>query len=160
MDVLINDLTLVGHRLNLKLVDHFLQILQSCVSADWNGVGSGNLHAVVLFGVVACCYLNRSVRLKVYGCKINHRCGCKADVPYIDSCVVDSLAEILEDLITCESDVTTDNDILAGKKLRKEESYLVGCVLVEIFVVDTTDIVCFKYSHFFLLFIFVFEFFY
>ena len=154
MDVLIDDLSALccGNGRYFHLVDHALEVLQTGISAHGDCHGAGDLHAVVLFRVVACRDLHGGIGLEIDGCEVDHRGGGKTYVPDVHAGVGDSAAEEVEDLGAGETHVTSHDDIFARKELRKEESYLVDCFLVEIPVVDAADVIGFECTHITLLY--------
>ena len=50
-------------------------------------------------------------------------------------------------LIRTHPAVPSDKDFVSGEKLRKEITHFVGCIAVEIHIVDAADVISVKSSH-------------
>ncbi len=149
LDILIDDLSPLvhGHRDDRLGFDHTLQFPQAAVLSDRNRLGPADLQSVVLRRIVASGDLDRRIGLVMHRSEIHHRgCG-ETKVPDVTSCVVDAFAQIFENFVAGGSYVPPYDHMVAFQQARKKESDLVYGILVEVLIVDPSDVIRFECSH-------------
>ena len=75
----------------------FLDLAETCVKTNGEGVLAGYLHAVVLGGIVGCGNLHGSLVAIVRGAEIHQRCAAEADIIHIRTGIGDAFDEIIVD---------------------------------------------------------------
>ena len=129
------------------LIDPVADLSQSCVQTHRKGILAGHLHSVVLRRIVRCRDLHRSLESVKRRSEIHHRSGAQACVIYIGTGIGDSLQKIFMNLRGRGPGIPADQHLVGRKKFRKEIAHLVGHVLVEIHIVDSSNVVSVKCSH-------------
>ena len=128
-------------------VDPGLDLAETGVQTYRKGVLAGDLHAVVFAGIVAGCYLHRSL-VAVVGCtEVHQRSAAEADVVHVGAGIGDALKQGVVNLLAGKAAVAAHQNLVGLKKLRQEITYLVSCGFVEIHSVDSADVVSVKCSH-------------
>ena len=124
-----------------------LDLAEAGVKPDGKGVLAGNLHSVVLRGIVRCGDLHGCLVAIFGGAEVHQRSAAEADVVDIRAGIGDALDQIVVHLGRGYAAVAADQHLVRFQKFRKEIAHLVGCILVEINIVDSTNVVCMKCSH-------------
>ena len=128
-------------------LDPVTDLPETCVEADRKCILPGNLHSVVFCRIVRSRDLHRSLEAIVCSTEIHHRGRAETYVIYICSGICESFEKVFVNLRRRDSGVSADKHLVCRKKFRKEETHLVGCLLVEIHVVDSPDVVCVECAH-------------
>ena len=124
-----------------------LDLAEAGVEANREGVLAGDLHSVVLRRIVRCGDLHGCLVAIFGGAEVHQRSAAEADVVDIRAGIGDALDQIVVHLGRGYAAVAADQHLVRFQKFRKEIAHLVGCILVEINIVDSTNVVCMKCSH-------------
>ena len=141
-------LAFYGSRTGLTAtLNPLLDLAKACIVAHRKGILSRNLKTVIFCRIMRCGNLHRSLETIVRGTEVHHRSSAESDIIHISSGICESFEKVLVYLIRRDSGISADQHLVCRKKLRKEETHLVGGFLVEIHIVDSSYVVCVKCSH-------------
>ena len=124
-----------------------LYLSEACIQTHRKGVFTRDLETVVLGRIVRGCNLHRGLEAVMRGAEIDHRCRAESYVVHIRSGIGDALEQVFMYLRRRNPCVSSYKHLVCRKQLRKEITHLVGQSLVEVHIVDSSDVICVKCSH-------------
>ena len=124
-----------------------LYLAESVVEAYRKSIFHGHLHAVVRGRIVRSRNLHRCLESVLGSTEINHRSSTQTEITDIRSGIRNALYKIFMNLRRRNAAVPSDQNLVGLQKFRQEKSCPVNRILVEIDIVDTSDVVSMKCTH-------------